>query len=823
MAGLLVPALLVAMALLMFDVRDRLHALQDSASDNAQWVVLQSEVETLKLMLAVAAAQQGGPEADLAPVRQWFDILYSRIALIRSSRDYESLLNLPDFSAPYLQVEKFLKETTARIDGPEGDLRAALPGLAAQLPDVRDATRHMTLAALAEFAELSEERRTGIQGTLLNLALLTGLLILSLAALAAWLMRQYQRGEDQAREVQAAHLRLETIIKTSADAIVVTNRGGWIQEFNPAAERVFGYSRAEVIGRNAMSLFFPPELDEMQRLALARRAIETADGQIEPFRIELDVTRKDGSRLPVEVALAATGLVSGSVAVAFVRDISVRRQAEDALREARDQALAGERAKADFIAVMSHELRTPLNGLLGSLALLDDSTLPRDQSELVAMMRISGQILLEHVNSVLDLSRAEALPQVAAAEPFDADLLIEDCLRSQSALAAAAGNRVTLSRPSGPIGRVLGDASRLRQVLLNLLGNAAKFTENGRITLEAERHPPEPGESEGQVEFRVIDTGEGISEADLERVFDDFVMLDTSYGRRTGGSGLGLAISRRLATAMGGSLGVESEPGEGSVFWLRLPLPDADAATTPTPRAVETTEASARLSVLVIEDNRINRVLALRLVEGAGHAAAEAEDGLAGLARSEREVFDVILTDISMPGIDGVEVARRIRQGGGASAGAHIVALTAHALPADRARFQRAGIDDCLIKPVTEAMMAQVLARAAASLPALADAATLAALSRQLGAARLAELVAVLEAEGKEALAALASGWDGRLGACHRLAGSAASFGLLRLSDRLRRIETALRSGRTETEAALAADLPDLWRASLSALNAALP
>lgn len=821
-AGVLVPALLVAMALLMVEVRDRLRALQDSASDNAQWVVLQSEVETLKLMLAVTTAQQGGPDADLSPVRQWFDILFSRIALVRSSRDYEGLLNLPEFSAPYLSVEGFLTETAAQIDGPEGDLRAALPGLAARLPDVRDATRRMTLTALAEFAAMSEERRTGIQGTLLNLALLTALLILILVALLAWLRRQYKRGEVQAREVQAAHLRLETIVKTSADAIVVTNRSGWIQEFNPAAERVFGYSRDEVVGRNAMSLFFPPELDEMQRLALARRAIETADGQIEPFRIELDVTRKDGSRLPVEVALAATGLISGSVAVAFVRDISERRRAEDTLRDARDRALAGERAKADFIAVMSHEMRTPLNGLLGSLALLDESALTPDQRELVAMMRISGQILLEHVSSVLDLSRAEAMPQAAAAEPFDVDLLIEDCLRSQSALAAASGNRVALSHPSGAIGTVLGDAPRLRQVLLNFLGNAAKFTENGLITLEAERHPPGPGEREGQVEFRVIDTGEGIAEADLERVFDDFVMLDTSYGRRAGGSGLGLAISRRLAEAMGGSIGVESEPGEGSLFWLRLPLPAAGAATVALPPE-ETGEARAdRLSVLVIEDNRINRVLALRLVEGAGHAAEEAEDGLAGLVRAEGAAFDVILTDISMPGIDGVEVARHIRQSNGPSAGARIVALTAHALPEDRLRFQRAGIDDCLIKPVTEAMLARVLRRAAMAMPAVADAATLAALSRQLGTARLAELVAVLEAEGAEALATLASRQGDRLSACHRLAGSTASFGLLRLSARLRRIETALRAGRDGTVAALSAGLPELWQEGLSALKAIL-
>ncbi|QYZ70582.1 PAS domain-containing hybrid sensor histidine kinase/response regulator [Neotabrizicola shimadae] len=818
--GVLIPALLLGMVLLALQVSDRLRALQDSASDNAQWVVLQSEVETLKLMLAVAAAQEAGPEADLAPVRQWFDILYSRMDLIRSSETYGPLLEIPEFSRPYSMVETFLIETAKAIDGPGGNLRDALPPLAENLPRVRDATRRMTLVALAEFAAQSEERRTGIQATLVSLAVLTGLLILAMAALLVGMLRQYRMGQRQAREVEAANLRLETIIKTSADAIVVTNRGGWIVEFNPAAERIFGYAREEVVGRNAMTMFFPPELDELQRLALARRAIETADGQIEPFRIELDVTRKDGARLPVEVALAATGLVSGSVAVAFVRDISDRRQNEDALREARDRALAGERAKADFIAVMSHEMRTPLNGLLGSLALLDDAPLRPDQRDLVSMMRVSGKILLDHVNSVLDLSRVEALPVVPATETFDADLLMEDCLLSQAALATAAGNRMSLSHPAGRIGRVRGDAQRLRQVLLNFLSNAVKFTRDGAITLEAERHPPGPGEAEGLVEFRVIDTGDGIAEADLERVFEDFVTLDTSYGRRAGGTGLGLAISRRLAGAMGGTVGVESEPGEGSLFWLRVPMPRAGgAAEVPAMPAVA---APAALSVLVIEDNRINRVLAVRLLEGAGHRVVEAEDGRAGLALSETRAFDLILTDISMPGIDGVEVARRIRSGDGPSGGARIVALTAHALPQDRQRFRAAGIDDCLIKPVTETMMARAVARAAAALPAKADAPTLAALSRQLGPSRLAELVAALESEGMAALAVLAEGPPAaRIAACHRLAGSSAGFGLLRLADRLRRLETALRGGNEPAAAALAEGLPEMWRDGLAALKAA--
>lgn len=822
LVALAVAGLSVVMILQARELRDRLAALRETASDNAQWVVLQSEVEALKLQLAIADAQASASPQGLMDVRRWFDVLYSRIDLLRDSAVYQPLLNLPDFAREYDALQAFLDQTIPVIDGSDPGLRAALPHLAGELDAVRAAARRMTLVALLNFAERSEERRVGIQQTISGLAVLTVMLVGLLGLLAVWLLRLYRRGQDQAAAAETASLRLNTIITTSADAIVVTNRGGWIQEFNPAAERIFGYRRSEVVGQNAMTLFFPPDLDMEQRMALARRITASADGRVEPFRIELDVARRDGSLLPVEVAIAATGLVSGSVAVAFVRDISARREGEALLREARDRALTGERTKAEFIAVMSHEMRTPLNGLLGSLALLDQSDLNGDQRELVTMMRTSGQILLDHVNSVLDLSRAEAVEAVVANEPFDADQLIEDCLASQAALARAAGIRLQSLRPSGPIGVVRGDAARLRQILLNLVGNAVKFTEAGSVTLEAERHPPGPGAVEGPVEFRVVDTGPGIVETDQERVFDAFVTLDTSYGRRTGGSGLGLAIARRLARSMGGELGLESEPGEGSLFWLRLPLP---AAQAPVPAAAPAAtpvvaEPEAPVSVLVIEDNPISRVLAERLLAAAGHAVTVAVDGTEGLALAARHGFDLVLTDISMPGIDGVEVARRLRAGGGPSARARIVALTAHALPEDRARFAAAGIDDCLTKPVTATALTRAAAQTGRGLPPLVEPAVLEVLAGQLGPGRLSDLIRRLDAEAAETLPMLAqAAGPEAVAACHRFCGSAASFGLMRLADRLRRLETALRAGEAEEAGALATGLPALWAATRAALD----
>lgn len=813
----------LGIVMLAVNVWDELIVLERLSADNTQWALMQTEVEMLRLQLSVEKAITDGTNANLAELRRWFDVVYSRVDMLPDSQNYADTLQLSEFAPNIKRIQAFLDRTVPLIDGPDGELRASLKSLAEMLPDVRQAARQLTLKARSLAAVSSDMRRAEVIQTLLALAVLTVVLLLALSGLALVLLRLMRRSRTQVRENSLTSARLQTIFSTSADAIIVTNRGGWIVDINPAAEAVFGHLRDAALGVHAFDLLLPPELATAQSKEIAAildasvtRSLGDEQG---PLRIELLAMRSDGGRFPVELSLGTMRIATGGIIVALVRDISDRRIAQSALTGALQQAQAGERTKAEFIAVMSHEMRTPLNGLLGSLELLGATDLQAGQKDLVRVMASSGQMLLHHVNSVLDISKAEADGAPVVQTDFDLDRLIEECVANQAGLAAAKGVVIGISAPNGLIGCVIGDPTRVRQILLNLIGNAVKFTAQGRITIEPERL------GHGQpVEIRVIDTGIGIPEADLDRVFDDFVTLDARYDRQAGGTGLGLGISRRVARAMGGEIGVESVLGDGSLFWLRVPLPSVDSASV-VAQSVTAQAKQPGLKVLVIEDNSVNRFVLRRLLEESGHVVIEAANGAAGVTASMAQAFDLIMTDISMPGLDGVEVTRQIRKLEGPSQHARIIAVTAHALPMDHARFRDAGIDDCMTKPITRVnLMAAMTGSAAWALPVMSeqilDHAQIADLETRLGAGATAALIARAIAEGDTADTDKLW-WTGAKGSqcLHALAGTAGTFGARLLQARLTALATAHSGDDAADVARLAASLSDVWRSTREALD----
>ena len=822
-SGLLVLCF-VSIILLAINVWHELAALQRLSADNTQWSLVQTEVETLRFQLAVQEVALQGVGGELGEVRRWFDVLYSRVGMLPESQSNVDELGLTEFSANVAVMQAFLDKTVQIIDGPDRALRAELPVLAQALPAIRMAARQMTLQARAQAAIWSDGRRADVIRTLLIMAGLTVFLLLTLSALSLILLRLMRSSRSQMRQNELTSARLQTIFATSADAIIVTNRGGWIVDFNPAAESLFGHVRKNTLGIHALDLLLPPELaiEQSKEIStiLDAAAAQTKGKEQGPLRIELLGMRADGRRVPVEMSLGAMQIASGGVIVALVRDISDRRRAQTALTSALEQAQAGERTKADFIAVMSHEMRTPLNGLLGSLELLGATDLGAGQKDLVTVMASSGQILLHHVNSVLDISKAESDRASDTNADFDLDKLIDDCVANQAGLAATKGLRIAVAPPSAPLGWVHGDPSRVRQILLNLIGNAVKFTVQGRISIEAERA------AFGQpVEIRVIDTGIGIPEADLDRVFDDFVTLNARYDRQAEGTGLGLGIARRLASVMGGEIGAESVEGDGSLFWLRLPLPEVvvvPAVTTTAPRQFPTPV----LNVLVIEDNPVNRFVLRRLLEESGHTVSEAANGADGVAASMQQAFDLIMTDISMPGLDGVEVTRQIRERPGPSRRAKIVAVTAHALPADLARFKAAGIDDCMTKPITRVtLMAALTEPAKWAVPmfedVVLDRAQIADLRARLGGDATAALIARVISEGDAAdRANLWSEGQDREKRLHALCGTAGTFGARRLQSGLAMLQTAHAARDDASVAQVINGLPDLWQSTKAALAA---
>jgi signal transduction histidine kinase/ligand-binding sensor domain-containing protein/DNA-binding response OmpR family regulator len=390
-----------------------------------------------------------------------------------------------------------------------------------------------------------------------------------------------------------------------------------------------------------------------------------------------------------------------------------RLEAEVALRtrelsESNRQLAEAARAKSDFLDRMSHELRTPMNGVVGMTELLARTPQSATQSRLTQTIRSSAQVLLRIVNDLLDLSRAQAGKIALEALPIDLDRVLDECANLFSGTTQAKGIRLNVRPPAAdrraPAGRTLvGDPFRIRQIVMNLIGNAVKFTEHGEIRLQAD---VETADAErATVRIAVSDTGIGMDAATVAKIFQPFTQADESTSRRFGGSGLGLSICRELAELMGGRISVESTPGSGSTFHVSLPLQlrAAPAAATPEKASDATGGSTGAIGahVLLVEDEPVNAAVAQGYLEALGCSSVWTKDGAEALARSAAERFDLILMDINMPAFDGYETAKLIRGRAGTGRRVPIIALTAHTPAQVRERCQAAGIDDVLSKPYT--------------------------------------------------------------------------------------------------------------------------
>ncbi len=391
-------------------------------------------------------------------------------------------------------------------------------------------------------------------------------------------------------------------------------------------------------------------------------------------------------------------------AVGLIQDFDVRKRQEIALLEAQRAAEAAAEAKSAFLANMSHEIRTPMNGVLGVLHLLKAEKLSEDGRHMLDEALSCGQMLAELLNDVIDFSKIEAGHLELAYDAIEPRAVLEGVVRLLRPQAEGKGLILQLDADPG-LGWVRADPVRLRQALFNLVGNAVKFTERGSVTVRC--RSPRPG----FLRFDVIDTGVGIPAHAQDRVFQRFDQGDASTTRKFGGSGLGLAITKKLAEMMSGAVGFTSEEGVGSTFWLEV-------MAEPTAAVVEAADSLEPvldgLHVLVVEDNPTNRMIATKLLESLGASVVTAEDGYLGVDAAARGHFHLILMDVQMPGIDGLEAARRIRALGGAAATTPIVALTANVLAHQRRAYLDAGMDGVVGKPISPGVLLREIARLSA-------------------------------------------------------------------------------------------------------------
>ncbi|MBZ5563964.1 MAG: response regulator [Acidobacteriia bacterium] len=506
------------------------------------------------------------------------------------------------------------------------------------------------------------------------------------------------------KRAEQARAFLASIVECSEDAIIAHTLDGKIASWNRGAEVLYGYRPEEVIGKPVSMLVAPERVGDWRQNAASMQRGERVS------HVEGVAVRKDGGRVVVSVSMSpirdAAGQVTASAAI--VTDITERKRVEVELRRAKEGAEAASRAKSEFLANMSHEIRTPMNGIIGMTELALDTNLDSEQREYLDTVKSSAEALLTIINDILDFSKIEAGRLELDLIDFDLRDSLEQTTRALALRAHQKGLELVCDvRPEVPA-VLVGDPTRLRQIIINLVGNAIKFTEKGEVVVRVEKESER--EDRVALHFAISDTGIGIPPEKLNSIFEPFVQADGSSTRKFGGTGLGLTISTQLVALMGGRMSVESEAGRGSVFHFTVPCRRAKTATPPPhPEPLNL----AGIAALVVDDNATNRRILEELLRRWQMKPRTAEGGQVALnflrqARDRAEPFPLVLTDAHMPEMDGFALAAHIKQDP-TLAGATIMMLTSGGQRGDAARCRELGVAVYLTKPIREAELHEAL------------------------------------------------------------------------------------------------------------------
>lgn len=514
--------------------------------------------------------------------------------------------------------------------------------------------------------------------------------------------------ESERRYRELADLLPQTVYELDAQGNVIF--------VNSFGLETFGYTQADLVkGVHFLDAVIP---EDQKRIEEDFRQSFKQSSEPEQHGYEYEMQRKDGITFPAAVypaQIIRDGKVMGQRGI--IIDISERKQSEKAMKLAMEAAKEAATAKAEFLANMSHEIRTPMNAVIGMTGLLLDSNLDAEQRECVETIRNSGDALLSLINDILDFSKIESGKMGLENQIFDLKNFVEVSMDLVAANAAEKGLNLAYRIDEGVPDAIASDPTRLRQILINLLSNAVKFTEKGEVevsitssrTFKDAGHGHRLGHRLGprhQLHFAIKDTGIGIPPDRINKLFQSFSQVDMSTTRKYGGTGLGLAISRRLVEIMGGQIWVESEVGKGSTFHFTMPVDASsvnllDTKEVPAkPQSNTLCNTHINMRILLAEDNAVNKKVVSRMLGKLGYRADMAADGVEVLRALKRQNYDLVLMDIQMPEMDGLEAASQIRKLWPAAEQPRIIALTAYALEGDREKCLEAGMDGYISKPI---------------------------------------------------------------------------------------------------------------------------
>lgn len=559
------------------------------------------------------------------------------------------------------------------------------------------------LRILAQSSEDIELLATGPWLTPFKLAFLGFISLLAFMGAGLWSFTLRRRIQQQTMQITrqveretALQNQHRAIIDSVHDFIYTVDTNGRFRSFNNAGQTITGYSLEEFSSLSLQDLICEESGN--------RTEFGLDEENLNPHvTFETQIRRKDGQQAWVEIT---AGFVQQEgqplCGYGVMRNIDSRKKIELELKQARDAAEASSKAKNTFLATMSHELRTPMNGVIGMTELLLGSQLDESSREFAESIRDSANSLLCLLNDLLDMSKAEAGKLTIDPHPFNLQNCLQQPITLLDATANAKGIKLHLEHPDNLPVNSIGDAGRLRQVLLNLIGNAIKFTDEGSVTLRVDLL--DETKNDIGLRFQVTDTGIGIPEEVQAKLFEPFEQGDASLSRKYGGTGLGLNISRAIIERMGGKIGLKSETGKGSTFWFNIRLPRFEGSLSDS-LALQKAEKKTglkwrgkKLSVLVVEDTPINQRVTRLQLKKMGIETDLAADGYQAVEAVKQKHYDVIFMDCQMPGMDGLDATRHIRKNP-SNDDIHIVALTASAMQGDRENCLAAGMDDYISKP----------------------------------------------------------------------------------------------------------------------------